>query len=180
MIAYDIGLPDGNDDYIPIFTDHLARGIMHSLPREHRDSLIRAINNASEVISNANDDGVKLQVLRGNGENGLTVSLSLSFMEPEEEDYERKMILQGLVTTPKMRATSELIRLEDMPASLSSKLIPGLAISEIIDARVLEGLSVERHTTASNNSTTSIEIILSDTPREEIDEVIWKWKKTSG
>ena len=53
MIAYDIGLPEGNDNYIPILTDHLARAIMKGLPVEHRTSLVRAINNASEQIAEA-------------------------------------------------------------------------------------------------------------------------------
>lgn len=177
MIAYDIGLPEGNDNYIPILTDHLARAIMKGLPTEHRASLLRAINSASEHIAEADQDWVKLQVLRGTGEDGLTLSLSLTFMELEEGDFERRMILQGQVACKNMRAQSELVRLDDVPESLACQMTEGRPLRDIVDAVYFEGLAISRHTIAGSSATNSIEIILEESPREEIEDILHEWGK---
>lgn len=177
MIAYDIGLPEGNDNYIPILTDHLARAIMKGLPVEHRTSLVRAINNASEQIAEADQDWVKLQVLRGSGEDGFTLSLSLTFMELEEGDFERRMILQGRVSCRNMTAQSELVRLDDVPESLTGQITHDRPIREVVDVPYFEGLAMSHHTIAGTGTGNSIEIILQESPREEIEDILHGWGK---
>lgn len=177
MITFDIGLPEGHDDSIPILTDHVARMIMDLVPVDHRASLVRAINNASEVIAQANDDYIKLQVLRGAANDGVALSLSLTFIDLDEGDFERRMILQGRLSRLGMIATSELIRIDDAPESLAAQMIPGRAVKEIIDASPLEGLTIARHSTARSSGKTSLEIMLEESAREDIEEIVWKWNK---
>ena len=138
---------------------------------------IRDSNSASEQIAESDQDWVKLQVLRGSGDDGLTLSLSLTFMELEEGDFERRMILQGRVACNNMSASSELVRLDDMPESMAGQMTKGRPLRDIIDAAYFEGLSISHHTSAGSGTTNSIEIILQEAPREEIEDIVHKWTK---
>ena len=177
MIDYDIGLPEGNDNYIPILTDHLARAIMKGLPVEHRASLVRAINSASEQIAESDQDWVKLQILRGAGDGDLSLGLSLSFMEIEEGDLERRMILQGRVSCENMYAQSEFVRIENVPESIAGQISKDRPIREVVDTTYFEGLVISHHTIAGNGPNNSIEIILQESPREEIENILHEWRK---
>ena len=179
MMRYDIGLPDGNDHDIPILTDHLARAIMANLPVEHRSSLVRAVNNASEQIAASNDDWAKMQVLRGESDDGTSLSLSLTFIEQDEDDFIRRMILQGRISRKGLMATSELVRIDDVPEVAGARIKTGGDIRDIVDAQLLEGLRIARHTMAGNAKTNSLEIILQATPREDIEDIVREWMKRS-
>lgn len=184
-MRYDIGLEHGNDDGVLIRTDQVARAIMTELPVEHRESLVRSIDNAAYVLTQGDLADSSMQILRGRNDEGATITLSLLFQEPDEDSIEMTMLLTGAVTKDRMTARSRSVEINGMPSTLTGQLTEGRDIREVVDCSLLEGLRIAGHTirpmasmTGSTNGN-RIEIMLSPSPHEDIDEILHEWMKRS-
>lgn len=174
QFRFDIGLPDEDTPSLPILIDGLARQILTLIPSDQRQTALRAINNASDLLSKIDDDWAEMQVIRANDGNGNRLDVTVTIKELEDDDDIATHIITGRIAGPGYHVRGSILRLHHVPTSCIAAGYEGRDVTELADISILKGMKIARTTTATAAGKTSLEAHL-DVTRVEFERFLHKW-----
>lgn len=160
-LRFDIGLEDEDVTSLPTVIDEIGRAILNLIPKDQRVSTLRTINNAADRLSAITHDYADMKMVRVHADGGHRFAVCMTMEEPEEGDEYSTLLIYGIGRGPGYHMRGGILRIEDVPTALISRDLSGAMARDLVDTELLEGVKIDRSTTATSEGKTSLEAIFS-------------------
>lgn len=174
MMHWDVGVTGACEEEINLTVGPNAEWIMGILPEEHRNSLLRAIAIAGEMLLTASSAiGNEVQVARATDEEGRRLTLDVwRNSEQPEKGVTMHAVVTGGMSGEGFSIFEDFMRVTGVPASIAATVGDMDSIDRLIDAEMVMGRTIQAHTLAADGS---LDIHLHPSTRTPLEEVVANW-----
>ncbi len=173
-LRFEIGLDDEDVQSLPIVVDEIARAVLNLIPKDYRVSTLRTINNAADRLTAVSHDYGDMTIVRVHADEGHRFAVGMTMQDPDEGDETQTLLLYGFGRGPGYHMRGGILRLEDVPTSIIARDLAGTRARDLVDTELLEGIQIDRSTTATSSGKTSLEAIFSGS-RIPTEDFLQEW-----